>query len=71
MIDAPTTLTPPTKPFELQPYQKAAMAQLQASEFVPMAIDIDMAYHRYKVSGGPHRDNDDRALQLQQKYPPT
>ena len=63
MIDAPAP------PFELQPYQKAAMEQLQASEFVPMAIDLDMAYHRYKVSGGPHRDNDARAFQLQQQYP--
>ena len=31
------------------------------------AIATDMAMHQHKISGGHHRDNDARALRLQQQ----
>ena len=60
MIDSPTT----TKP--TGPVQAFVSTETEADR-----LDLDMAYHRYKVSGGPHRDNDARAFQLQQQYPPA
>ena len=30
------------------------------------AVEADLAYNKWKAAGGPHRDNDARALRLQQ-----
>lgn len=57
MIDSPT-----------RPKPKGPVRALVSTETEAERLDIDMAYHRFKVSGGHHRDNDAQALRLQQQY---